>query len=154
MTGLPWVLVECDEMIDTSKLSTKAREKFGELQSQMQALVDRDRRREPKLLPHEQTEVAQLETRMRVLAPIIPQLQDTLAVKSSRLDELSDYRGTNMLIDGANLDDLVDEFIHLQAAVMFLQKAYQTAISEYGSAEGTILRIKKAARKRELQEGG
>jgi chromosome segregation ATPase len=135
--------------MDVSRLSGKAREEYDRLQAAIGNLIIQDKNREPKLTDAEQAEIATLEARIERVTPQISSLQEQLRVRQERLKDLG-QRAAFLVLDGSDLGELVDELIRLRPMVEILQDAFSLALRENSTCQNSIMRIKRAAREREV----
>lgn len=137
-----------------NRISRKAQQVVDDLKKQIDAVINQDLSREPKLTESEALEVASLQARIQELEPAIPKFQKMFDEKLARLNQLKDNFGWEMAIAGENVDVLVDEMIHLEYAVKFLEDALIYATRMDGLARAGIDSIKKSARRKEQEAEG
>lgn len=136
--------------MDATKLSKAARAEYEKLTSSLAAIVDQDRRREPRLTDGEALEVANLGSRIAELEPVIPRLRGLLEAAASRQRELEVGKIAMILGGGADPGKLADELTSMPVLISLLQSANNAALLESEMARHRIERIKQAARDREV----
>jgi hypothetical protein len=135
---------------DEASLTQKAKLMVDELKAKIEGVVNADRTREPKLTDGEKTEIAALTARIEYLRPVNQKLEALLEAKDARQKYL-DRNMTFAIIDGEDVDALMQELVLLKPTLMAVSGALTTALSESGMANQRILKIKENARAREVQ---
>lgn len=135
--------------MDTSKLSKQVRAKVENKMAEVADLVDRDRRREPKLTEAERAEVASLEALIAELTPAIPQLTAKLEAAEARRKEIA-RMGIIWVRKGEDPARLADELNRLPTQTRLTADALRAALSEKEISKRRIEKIKEEAREREV----
>jgi DNA helicase HerA-like ATPase len=136
-----------------NKLSKQAKEEYEKLEKGLQAIINRDRVREPKLTESEKVRIADLTDQVKEYEPILPRLENELAEKNVRLKELT-MNAAHMVVGGADAIAIAQEYLVIRQAYLLLEEAHRLASAEYNGAKIEIEKIKQDARKRELAEEG
>lgn len=134
-------------------LSSIAREKIAELEKQIRSTFDADVIREPKLQPDEKARVTQLEAEITDIKPKLEALQAQHTAGAARLKEINSLCNFDGILNGQNLDKLVDEIIHLERVQPIKFDSIVYAMGKLSQNEKEINKIKQAAREREASNG-
>jgi len=133
------------------RISVKATRQVEKLEAEIKKIIEADLNRKPHLNESEKAEIQACEMLVAELTPKVERLQKDL----EKLDEKRAYLVTNeqaLVIDGADVAQLVSERQVLEKAHGVLTEAFRTVYSQKNDAQQKIVRIVDDARRRETND--